>query len=160
MGKIVISNAKRSLTVNGASVSLPTKAFNLLYYLAINKGEFKSREQIISDCWDTDYVTERTVDVHITKIRKAIGSEAIKNEIKVGYMLNVDVEIDDDLSDYEAHELADGINMGTYKGNNKNMVVVIAVAESKYGNMVVFVSGSKYHTMPVKEFTNSFKFVR
>jgi two-component system, OmpR family, alkaline phosphatase synthesis response regulator PhoP len=68
---------------------LPRKEFELLYFLAAHPGKVFSREDLLNNVWGTDvYVVDRTVDVHIRKIREKIGSDYIETVKGVGYKLN------------------------------------------------------------------------
>ena len=65
---------------------LPRKEFELLYFLASHPGNVFSRQEILDEVWGPDvYVVDRTVDVHIRKIREKIGSPLIETVKGVGY---------------------------------------------------------------------------
>ena len=65
---------------------LPRKEFELLYYLASRPGKVFSRARLLDDVWGPDvYVVDRTVDVHVRKIREKIGAERIETIKGVGY---------------------------------------------------------------------------
>lgn len=65
---------------------LPRKEFELLYFLASKPGIVFSRSDLLDTVWGTDvYVVDRTVDVHVRKIREKIGSEYIQTVKGVGY---------------------------------------------------------------------------
>ncbi len=65
---------------------LPRKEFELLYFLASKPGIVFSRTELLDTVWGTDvYVVDRTVDVHVRKIREKIGSEYIQTVKGVGY---------------------------------------------------------------------------
>lgn len=65
---------------------LPRKEFELLYFLASHPGKVFSRQEILDSVWGQDvYVVDRTVDVHVRKIREKIGSEYIETVKGVGY---------------------------------------------------------------------------
>lgn len=65
---------------------LPRKEFELLYFLASHPGKVFSRQEILDEVWGPDvYVVDRTVDVHIRKIREKIGSTYIETVKGVGY---------------------------------------------------------------------------
>lgn len=71
---------------NEEEISLPKKEFELLYILASSPGKVFSREDVLSRVWGSDvYVGERTVDVHIRKIREKIGEDHITTIKGVGY---------------------------------------------------------------------------
>lgn len=64
----------------------PRKEFELLYYLASKAGKICRREDVLSQVWGNDvYVVDRTVDVHIRKIREKLGDEYIQTVKGVGY---------------------------------------------------------------------------
>jgi two-component system alkaline phosphatase synthesis response regulator PhoP len=68
---------------------LPRKEFELLYFLASHPGKVFTREELLNQVWGPDvYVVDRTVDVHVRKIREKIGSEYIETVKGVGYKLN------------------------------------------------------------------------
>lgn len=68
-----INKARRTVTVNNELVELSFKEFELLYYLAKNRGIVFTREQLLEKIWGYDYLGEtRTVDVHISNLRKKI----------------------------------------------------------------------------------------
>jgi two-component system alkaline phosphatase synthesis response regulator PhoP len=65
---------------------LPKKEFDLLFLLASKPGKLFNREKILSEVWGDDVlVVDRTIDVHIRKIREKIGDEKIKTIKGVGY---------------------------------------------------------------------------
>ena len=65
---------------------LPRKEFELLYFLASRPGKVFNRQQILDDVWGEDvYVVDRTVDVHVRKIREKLGAEYIETVKGVGY---------------------------------------------------------------------------
>jgi len=67
---------------------MPRKEFELLYFLASHPGKVFSRQEILDEVWGPDvYVVDRTVDVHVRKIRQKIGSEYIETVKGVGYRM-------------------------------------------------------------------------
>jgi two-component system alkaline phosphatase synthesis response regulator PhoP len=67
---------------------MPRKEFELLYFLASHPGKVFSRQEILDEVWGRDvYVVDRTVDVHVRKIRQKIGSEYIETVKGVGYRM-------------------------------------------------------------------------
>jgi two-component system alkaline phosphatase synthesis response regulator PhoP len=67
-------------------MKLPRKEFELLYFLASHPGKVFSRQEILDDVWGEDvYVVNRTVDVHVRKIRQKLGSAYIETVKGVGY---------------------------------------------------------------------------
>jgi two-component system alkaline phosphatase synthesis response regulator PhoP len=70
----------------GKEITLPKKEFELLALLASKPGHVFTRETILSTVWgDLVVVGDRTIDVHIRKLREKIGDEAIKTVKGVGY---------------------------------------------------------------------------
>lgn len=74
-GDLVIDTASHSVKIAGEEVSLTPKEFDLLVFLAHNKGIALSREKILQKVWNYDYYGEdRTVDTHIKMLRSHLGS--------------------------------------------------------------------------------------
>ncbi|GAB4429794.1 MAG: response regulator transcription factor [Bacteroidia bacterium] len=69
----------------GESISLPRKEFELFYFLASRPGKVYSREDLLLRIWDNVHVTDRTVDVHVRKLREKIGQQYIVTIKGVGY---------------------------------------------------------------------------
>ena len=73
---LVINKTRRTVEVDGVSVDLALKEYELLYLLAKNKGIVFTRETLLEKIWGYDYLGEtRTVDVHIRNIRKKIEKD-------------------------------------------------------------------------------------
>jgi DNA-binding response OmpR family regulator len=74
IGAVEVDAGRREVRVAGEVVSLATKEFDLLRYLADNAGLALSRQQILDAVWGVDwYGDERTVDVHVGQLRKKLG---------------------------------------------------------------------------------------
>ncbi len=74
------------VTVKGQEITLPKKEFELLALLASKPNRVFTREEIYTHVWGTDVVVgERTIDVHIRRIREKIGLDNIKTIKGVGY---------------------------------------------------------------------------
>jgi two-component system, OmpR family, alkaline phosphatase synthesis response regulator PhoP len=69
----------------GRSIPLPRKEFELFYHLASRPGKVYSREDLLVRIWDNVHVTDRTVDVHVRKLREKIGARYIVTVKGVGY---------------------------------------------------------------------------
>lgn len=83
---IHIDREKYLVTVNGKEYNLPKKEFELLSLLVSGNGAVFSRETILSQVWGNDIVVgDRTIDVHIRKLREKIGNDFIKTIKGVGY---------------------------------------------------------------------------
>jgi DNA-binding response OmpR family regulator len=88
---IVIDLKLKELTVDTVPVRLTKTEFELLALLAGKPDKIFLRTEIIATIWsETPYITERTVDVHITRLRKKLGSYAtlISNRSGYGYRFN------------------------------------------------------------------------
>lgn len=82
----------KELVIGGTAVPLTRTEFELLTLLASNPSRVFTREDIIERVWkDTPYITERTVDVHITRLRKKMGEKAsmISSRSGYGYRFNI-----------------------------------------------------------------------
>ena len=67
-------------------VRLPRKEFELLYFIASHPGKVFSRQELLDQVWGHDvYVVDRTVDVHVRKIREKLGSDFVETVKGVGY---------------------------------------------------------------------------
>lgn len=88
IGPLEIDKEKFIVSIDGNVKVFPRKEFELLYYLANNPGRVFSREVLLKDVWGANvYVVDRTVDVHIRKIREKLEnfSELIETIKGVGY---------------------------------------------------------------------------
>ena len=86
---IVVNKADMSLTVDGEVVVMTRKEIELLCYLLTHRGQILSREHLLNNVWDSNgFVLERTVDVHITHLRRKLGqySKYIKTKSGYGYL--------------------------------------------------------------------------
>ena len=85
-GGIEIDDEKKSVKVDGRPVSLSRTEYDLLKLLAHNPGKVFSRSDLISAIWPANViVTERTVDVSITRLRKKIGEYGEKIVSRHGF---------------------------------------------------------------------------
>ena len=87
---IYLDVEKHIITVNGAQISLTYIEFELLYYFMLNSNIVLSREKLMNTVWGYDYGVEtRTVDMHITTLRKKLGEAGshIITVRNVGYKL-------------------------------------------------------------------------
>lgn len=65
---------------------LPRKEFELLYFMASHPGKVFSRQELLDQVWGRDvFVVDRTVDVHVRKVREKLGSDYIETVKGVGY---------------------------------------------------------------------------
>jgi two-component system, OmpR family, alkaline phosphatase synthesis response regulator PhoP len=83
---LVIDREKYLAELNGEGINLPKKEFELLDLLASRPGKVFSRDQILSKIWGNEIVVgERTIDVHIRKLREKLGDTYIRTIKGVGY---------------------------------------------------------------------------
>lgn len=84
---VSLNPEKYHVSFDGVNHVLPRKEFDLLYYLMCNKNKVMRRTIILRDVWGTDiWVGERTIDVHIRKIRSKFNVPNIQNIKGVGYI--------------------------------------------------------------------------
>ena len=89
---IVVNKADMSLKVDDEVVVMTRKEIELLCYLLTHRGQILSREHLLQNVWDNNgFVLERTVDVHITHLRKKLGQygKRIVTKSGYGYMFSV-----------------------------------------------------------------------
>jgi two-component system alkaline phosphatase synthesis response regulator PhoP len=86
IGKLIIERDKYEVTHMGKSFSMPRKEFELLYLLASKPDKVIKREKIMEIVWGSEVVVgDRTIDVHIRKLREKIGDKYFKTVKGVGY---------------------------------------------------------------------------
>lgn len=85
-GKLIIDKDQYEVTQNGNTLSLPRKEFELLFLLASKPDKVVKREKIMEIVWGSEVVVgDRTIDVHIRKLREKIGDKYFKTVKGVGY---------------------------------------------------------------------------
>lgn len=92
IGEMHIDLATKCVSVNERLVPVTKKEFEILHMLAQTPGKIFSREAILNKVWNDDsYVLERTVDVHITRLRKKLGEQGkhIVNRSGYGYCVEL-----------------------------------------------------------------------
>ena len=86
VGNIEIDPEKYLVYKDGAEIELPKKEFLLLQLLISKPGRVFNREEIMSRVWGNESIVgDRTIDVHIRKLREKLGDETIKTMKGVGY---------------------------------------------------------------------------
>ncbi|WOC51254.1 ArsR family transcriptional regulator [Bergeyella porcorum] len=91
IGDLVIDKANFKVTKGGQPFLLPKKEFDLLYLLASNTEKVFKREEILEKVWGNDVIVgERTIDVHIRRLREKIGDSTIQTLKGIGYKLVID----------------------------------------------------------------------
>lgn len=89
-GGIHIDRERYVVTVEGEELNLPRKEFELLALLMSKPGRVFNREVILNQVWGQDIVVgDRTIDVHVRKLREKIGDSYIKTIKGVGYKFEV-----------------------------------------------------------------------
>ena len=92
-GGIELDKAAHQVQVDGKSIDLSYKEFELLTYFLENQGIALSREKILNSVWNYDYFGDaRTIDTHVKKLRSKMGDkgEYIKTVWGMGYKFEVD----------------------------------------------------------------------
>jgi len=90
LGFIIIDPIRYLVTFNGKELTLSRKEFELLYLLASKPGRVFLRNEILSQVWGSDVIVgDRTIDVHIRKIRAKLNDECISTVKGVGYKFEV-----------------------------------------------------------------------
>lgn len=93
-GKLLMNRKTYEVFMGNQSIELPLKEFEVLFKLASYPGKTFSREQLIEDIWGYDYEgTDRTVDVHINRLRERFPENSSRFKIQtirgLGYRLEV-----------------------------------------------------------------------
>lgn len=90
VGETEVDMGRREARVNGEVIALAAREFDLLAYLAENRGLALSRRQLLDGVWGHDWVgDERTVDVHVRQLRKKLGDALpLATVWGVGYRLD------------------------------------------------------------------------
>ncbi len=91
-GAIEINKAAHQVLIDGKSVDLSYKEFELLTYFVENQGIALSREKILNSVWNYDYFGDaRTIDTHVKKLRSKLGKRGdyIKTIWGMGYKFEV-----------------------------------------------------------------------
>jgi len=86
LGDLIIDREKFTVTYKGQEIILAKKEFELLQLLASKPGRVFLRNEILNQVWGTEVIVgDRTIDVHIRKIRQKIGIDLITTVKGVGY---------------------------------------------------------------------------
>lgn len=92
VGRLSVDTVTKTVAIDGVPVSLTKKEYNILILLLQNQGQHFSRQQIIDSVWEDDtFVGDRSVDVHVARLRKKLGTcgEYIVNHTGFGYTLQI-----------------------------------------------------------------------
>ena len=83
---LVVDNVSKTVTIDGAPVVFTRTEYDLLCLFLQHRGEVFSRQQLLDEVWPKDViVTERTVDVNITRLRKKLGAYAACIVTRLGF---------------------------------------------------------------------------
>lgn len=87
--RVVIDRVKHTVEVDGTSLDLTAKEFDLLAVLAEEPGRAVPRQELFSRVWDPVWIgTGKTLDVHVASLRKKLGDPALIETVRgVGYRL-------------------------------------------------------------------------
>lgn len=90
IGNLRIDREKYLVFKDDVALSFPRKEFELLALLTSKPGKVFSREDILARVWGNDIIVgDRTIDVHIRKIREKLGDESIKTIKGIGYKFDI-----------------------------------------------------------------------
>lgn len=90
IGNITIDPVKFLVIIDGKEVILAKKEFELIYLLASRPGRVFLRNEILSQVWGNDVIVgDRTIDVHIRKVRQKLGIDCITTVKGVGYKFDI-----------------------------------------------------------------------
>jgi len=90
---LVMNSDEHTVTVDGERITLTYKEYELLYLFLSHPGIAFTREQLLSNVWNTDYLGEtRTIDMHIRTLRQKLGTygKIIETVRNVGYRMEAD----------------------------------------------------------------------
>lgn len=88
IGNVSIDTTSRTVSVDGASVSLTAKEYCLLEFLAVHRGELVTRTRIYDHLFDEcDSSLSNLVDVYVSNIRRKVGRELITTRRGMGYII-------------------------------------------------------------------------
>jgi len=89
-GDLLVDREKILVQKNGQNIDLAKKEFELISLLLARPGKVYTREEIFKKIWGADVIVgNRTIDVHIRKLREKLGDECIKTVKGVGYKVEI-----------------------------------------------------------------------
>jgi two-component system, OmpR family, alkaline phosphatase synthesis response regulator PhoP len=90
IGNIIIDREKYVIISEGKEINMPRKEFELMELLTSKPGKVFTREEIFETIWGNDVIVgDRTIDVHIRRIREKLENENIKTIKGVGYKYEI-----------------------------------------------------------------------
>ncbi|GIF19588.1 DNA-binding response OmpR family regulator [Actinoplanes tereljensis] len=79
VGELRIDPGARSVTLEGNAVELTPREFDLLHHLALRPGQVVTKRELLSEVWQVPYgSTDKTVDVHLSWLRRKLGETALQ----------------------------------------------------------------------------------
>lgn len=90
VGNVIISTGKGKVSIGNNVLELTRREFDLIHYLALNKGISLTREKLLTGVWGYDFEGDiRTVDTHIKQLRIKLGDDSriIRTVHRVGYVM-------------------------------------------------------------------------
>ena len=93
IGSMKIDKNKSEISIDGNYVDITNQEFNILEFLALNKGEYVTTEELLKDAWEKSNVSTSAVDIALFRLRQKLskhknGINFIKNKTGKGYTLN------------------------------------------------------------------------
>ncbi len=103
-GNLLLDNSSRTVSINGTPVSLGPTEYRLLEFFMNNRNRAYTRNQLLNNVWGANvYIDERTIDVHIRRLRKALSVDGYENCIQTvrgfGYRFSEAALVKSDTSD-------------------------------------------------------------
>ncbi|MGM0667752.1 MAG: response regulator transcription factor [Bacteroidota bacterium] len=90
MGSLSVDIEKKEIRLEGKALEFTKKEYQILLLLMKSAGRYITREEILNEVWSDTLVTERTVDVHITRMRKRLGNYGSLIKSRTGYGYYID----------------------------------------------------------------------
>lgn len=85
---LTINKTEVNIHLNGKKIELPKKEFEIIWLLATKPGKVFKREEIFHKIWGNDVIVgNRTIDVHIRKLREKLGDDIVKTVKGIGYKM-------------------------------------------------------------------------
>lgn len=88
-GVVSVNADNYTFTYNGTTKRMPKKVIQVMHYFVTNKSRVITRDELLKNVWGDEIVVgERTIDVHIRKIRSIISNNCITTLVRIGYKWN------------------------------------------------------------------------
>ena len=88
-GVVSVNAENYTFTYNGTTKRMPKKVIQVMHYFVTNKSRVITRDELLKNVWGDEIVVgERTIDVHIRKIRAIISNDCITTLVRIGYKWN------------------------------------------------------------------------